>query len=60
LAEYLHSEVEVPCTRQIREGEEELRRLERLLRGFYREGETVEEAYQKHLKRYYRTHQEWE
>jgi hypothetical protein len=60
LAEYLHSEVEVPCTMQVKESEGELRRLEKELKAFYREGEAVEEAYQKHLKRYYRTRQEWE
>jgi hypothetical protein len=30
------------------------------LRVYYKDGETVEEGYQKHLKRFYRAHQEWE
>jgi hypothetical protein len=36
LAEYLHSEVEVPCTTQLRQNEEEMRRLERKLKSFYK------------------------
>lgn len=60
MAQYLHSEVEVPCTAQLRETEDELKRLEKELKAFYKEGEAVEEAYQKHLKKYYRARQEWE
>lgn len=36
LAEYLHSEVEAPCVRQTQMAEEELRRLDRQLKQFYK------------------------
>jgi hypothetical protein len=34
--------------------------VEKELKRTYKEGETVEDSYQKHLKKYFRAHQEWE
>jgi hypothetical protein len=41
---------------QNREG---LKKMEKELKKWYREGETVEELYQKHLKKYHKIHSEW-
>lgn len=60
LAEYLHTEIEVPCQNMLEEQQAELRRIEKELKRAYKEGETVEDSYQKHLKKYFRARQEWE
>lgn len=60
LAEYLHTEIEVPCQILLDSQREELRLVEKELKKAYRDGESVEDSYQKHLKKYYRARQEWE
>lgn len=60
LAEYLHTEIEAPCQTLLDAQRKELMRVEKELKKAYRDGESVEESYQKHLKKYFRARQEWE